>query len=239
MVSCNLRFCSYNCRGFNSVKKQYVMSLLNICDFLLVQEHWLCDEQISSLSSLSSDFLSCGVSGFSSDQILDGRPYGGCAIFWRKELSADVCVLDTGSRRICAVRCTFDSFKLLVINVYMPYEDGDYNTENFLSELTIVENIMEQNLDCLVVCGGDFNVDFSRDWVHTKILHNFCKCVSLHPTVEHSTSTVGYLYNFNMMRFQIVIIFYYLHICIAMLSRLIMFFMIRVTPQIMIQLFFS
>ena len=66
----------------------------------------------------------------------------------------------------------------------MPYEDGDHNTENFLSELTIVENIMEQNLDFLVVCGGDFNVDFSRDWVHTKILHNFWKCVSLHPTVH-------------------------------------------------------
>ena len=72
--------------------------------------------------------------------------------FWRKELSADVRVLDTGSRRICAVRCTLDSFQLLVINAYMPYEDGDHNTENFLSELTIVENIMEQNLDCLVVC---------------------------------------------------------------------------------------
>jgi len=81
MASCKLRFCSYNCRGFNSVKKQYVMRLLNICGFLFVQEHWFCDEQISSLSSLSSDFLSCGVSRFSSDQILGGRPYGGCAIF--------------------------------------------------------------------------------------------------------------------------------------------------------------
>ena len=87
----------------------------------------------------------------------------------------------------------------------MPYEDGDHNTKNFfLSKLTIVEKIMEQNLDCLVVCGGDFNVDFSRDWVHTKNLHNFCKCVSLHPTVEHSTSTVDYSYNLNMIRFQIV-----------------------------------
>jgi len=45
----------------------------------------------------------------------------------------------------------------------MAYEDDDHNTENVLSELTIVENIMEQNIDCLVVCGGDFNVAFSRD----------------------------------------------------------------------------
>jgi len=91
MASCNLRFCSYNCRGFNSAKKQYVTSLLNICDFLLVQEHWLCDEEISSLSSLISDFLSCGVSGFSSDQILGGRPYGGCAIFWRRVIGRCSC----------------------------------------------------------------------------------------------------------------------------------------------------
>ena len=101
-------------------KKEYILKLLNICDFLLVQEHWLCDEQTSALSSVSSDFLSCGISGFSPEQILGGRPFGGCAILWRKELPADIRVLDTGSRRICAVRCDFESYKLLVINVYLP-----------------------------------------------------------------------------------------------------------------------
>ena len=33
--------------------------------------------------------------------------------------------------------------------------------------------IIEQNADCHVVLGGDFSVDFDRDWLHTILLKNF------------------------------------------------------------------
>ena len=197
-----VRVMSYNCRGINIVKTEYINSLLSMCDILFIQEHWLCDAQIQSLSSLNSDFLSCGVCGFDSQTVLPGRPFGGCAILWRKELCADVRVIDTGSRRVCAITCISDSYKLLFINVYMPFENGDANIEEFCLQLSVIENILETNAECLVVCGGDFNVDFSRDWAHTRLLKNFCERVFLHPASEHSCCTVDYTHNFNMLRFQ-------------------------------------
>ena len=199
-----LRIMSYNCRGLNAVKSQYVNSLLCSCDLLFVQEHWLCDEQISSLGLINSDFLSCGVCGFASQEVLRGRPFGGSAIFWRKDLHAEFRVLNTGSRRVCAARCVSDTYKLLFINVYMPFEDGDVNTEEFYFQLSIIENIMEENADCSVICGGDFNVDFARDWAHTKLLGDFCDRVSLRPAGKHACCTTDYTYNFNMLRFQTI-----------------------------------
>jgi len=43
----------------------------------------------------------------------------------------------------------------------MPYEDGDSNTDIFALELATIENIVNCNLDCHVMIGGDWNVDVS------------------------------------------------------------------------------
>jgi len=66
----------------------------------------------------------------------------------------------------------FDSVNLLIINVYMPYEDGDNNIDEFVSELTIIEEIICAHSYCHVVLAGDVNVDFSRDWSHTAVLNS-------------------------------------------------------------------
>ena len=56
--------------------------------------------------------------------------------------------------------------------------------------MTVVETILEQNLDCLVVCGGDFNVDFERDWVHTRLLTDFCDHNSLYNSNNNTHDNV-------------------------------------------------
>jgi len=60
--SFNVRICSYNCRGYNDSKKWYVCELLNKCDFLFLQEHWLSESQLSCLSVVSNDHIAVGVS---------------------------------------------------------------------------------------------------------------------------------------------------------------------------------
>ena len=98
------------------------MSLLSKCDILYLQEHWLSSEQLSLLSSISTKHLARGICGFNNVSILKGGPYGGCAAFWRHNLNAKVDV-DTGSNRICAVQFVTSQHKLVLINVYMPFED--------------------------------------------------------------------------------------------------------------------
>ena len=86
----SLSIISYNCRGYNSVKNSYLNNLLATCDFLFLQEHWLPDDQLVKLGQLNRHFLSHGVSGFGNNEVLSGRPYGGCAILWRSDMQIRV-----------------------------------------------------------------------------------------------------------------------------------------------------
>ena len=44
---------SFNCRGLNDHKKCYNGILLNDCDKLFIQEHWLSSDQLDDLNVLS------------------------------------------------------------------------------------------------------------------------------------------------------------------------------------------
>ena len=92
---------SYNCRGLNPAKICYVKELLDQCDILLVQEHWQLDNGISRLQSTFSDhyvFATCGVV---QDELLLGRPYGGCAILVNKRIQCTVKHIVTDCSRLC------------------------------------------------------------------------------------------------------------------------------------------
>ena len=78
-----------------------VCDLLQCCDVCLIQEHWLLHEQLSLLN-VNNDFLSCGVSGMDSSDLILGRPFGGCAILGRSLLPFVFC-LDSPSKRFCSV----------------------------------------------------------------------------------------------------------------------------------------
>jgi len=98
---------------------------------------------------------------------------------------------------------SFDSVNLLIINLYMPYEDGNNHIDKFVSGLTIVEEVISGHSDCRVVLAGDFNVDFCRDWSHTAILNSFCEDGALIPTTDrHAVSYIDYTYTCNMARFS-------------------------------------
>ena len=162
------------------------------------------EAQLVDLGYINNKFLYHGVYGFDNSEILNGRPYGGCAIFWRADSAALVETVVSGSKRICAIRMCSSNWRMLFLNVYMPYEDGSQRTDEFISQLSIIEYIINQNLDCHVVLGGDFNVDFSRSWTHTALLNDFCENAGLEPTIRSNCCTVDYTYNFNMDRFNVL-----------------------------------
>jgi len=148
--------------------------------------------------------VSCGVSGFDNSDVLAGRPYGGCAILWRSDLMANVTRLTVDSKRLCAVHISTDKWKLLIVNVYMPYENDDESNDEFVQLLSLIENLIYTYPGSHVLVGGDFNVDFNRDWVHTALLDSFCDNIGLSPIIRHLNSNIDYTYNFNMTRFSIL-----------------------------------
>ena len=197
-----LSFLSYNCRGMNKTKYDFLSSLLAQSDFLFLQEHWMAEDQVPSLGLLSTSHHCYGVSGFSSNDVLLGRPFGGCAIFWRQGLCSSVKYMETHSRRVCAIRCGFSFGQLLLMNVYMPYEKDDDSKAEFLNTLSVIENILLANASCQVVFGGDFNVDFSRASCNSSVLKDFCVRMKLYPLTDHCHSQVDYSYHFAMRHFH-------------------------------------
>jgi len=113
---------------------------------MLLQEHWLVS-QLDILNSVNHNMLYVGVSGFGSLSVLSGRPYGGCAILWKSNILATVKSIDVDSRRMCAVCISTDSWKLLLINVYMPYEDGDVKSDEFAKTLSLLEDLINRYSD--------------------------------------------------------------------------------------------
>jgi exonuclease III len=200
----SLSVMSYNCRGFIFVKSSYINNLLLNSDVLFVQQHWLSDKQLPDLNHINAHFLSHAVCGFDNSEVLIGRPYGGCSILWRSDIQARVESVDTNSKRICAIRMCTDSWNVLFINVYLPYEDSERRSDDFCSQLTAIEYLMCQHSDCHIILGGDFNVDFSRNWFHTELLTDFCDNLNLEPVYQHSNYHVDYSYSFNMSRFNVL-----------------------------------
>jgi hypothetical protein len=86
----------------------------------------------------------------------------------------------------------------------MPYEDNDVKCDEFVRTLSLLEDLINRYSDYHIIIGGDFNVDFSRDWVHTALLDSFCENVGLLPVVRHANCNIDYSYNFNMSRFNIL-----------------------------------
>lgn len=203
-TSTELNIISFNCRGFNSSKSSFIKDLFNShnATFLLLQEHWLSDQQVPQLTCFEDGLACVGVSGFGNREILSGRPYGGCAILWRAIAAFNVNQLTVDSNRICAIQVLADHFKLVIVNVYMPYEDDSLSSDDFMYQLSLIENLLGEHNDSHFIVAGDFNVDFSRARSHTNLLSSFCERIGLHPSINHQLNNVDFSYHFSLQRFN-------------------------------------
>ena len=153
-----IRVTSYNCRGWNS-SVPFVKSLLHDLDLLLIQEHWLFEENLASLN-ISPDFASFGVSGMDSSVLLSGRPYGGCGFLIRKSLLPFISQIRSGSNRFCALIINDNGNRTLVINVYLPTNYGNVHSEDlFMESLAELKGLIDSLNFHNVIIAGDFNVD--------------------------------------------------------------------------------
>ena len=161
----------------------FSLKLLNDCDILCLQEHWLLNVHLTDLN-ICDNFIVAGVSGMDSETFVCGRPFGGNAIFFRKSFSSLISVCHVSFRRFCALYFTMpDCLTLLLVCVYLPFDNGLYPGHfEFQETLDQLEGFIDsQDYDMLAVV-GDFNVDFSRtDRCHTNVLLQFMHTNSLLP----------------------------------------------------------
>lgn len=174
-----LKITSYNSTGLNEQRTEFINNLLssNNTDILFLQETWLYNSTLSKLNDIHNSYMAYGVSGMpDSDEIINGRPYGGVAILWHKSLAGLVKPIKSQSKRLCAVTLTLASGTcVLLINVYMP---GDtYSAERtdpeFMDILDEVQIMWLQNEASILIFGGDINTDLRRDNAHSNSFVDF------------------------------------------------------------------
>lgn len=152
----SINIVSYNCHGFCS-SSGYVKQLLEHCDILCLQEHWLLYQQLCDLN-ICENFAVTGVSGMVSDCVIHGRPYGGCAVYFRNTLFSSISHCQIVSRRFWLVGASF-----FVVCVYLLFDDGHaLDALKFSEVLGELEAFLyTQYYDVLAVV-RNFNVDFTH-----------------------------------------------------------------------------
>ena len=139
---------------------EYIQKLCDNSDFILIQEHWLVNNQSYLFEKRLSGIRSHSISGMDDNTILKGRPFGGCAILWNECLKFKVTPISTDCKRLCCIVVENGDFKLLICNVYMPtYSTSNDYITSFNETLSKISSLlMEHHIDHTVI-GGDFNVN--------------------------------------------------------------------------------
>jgi hypothetical protein len=70
--------------------------LCNVNDLVFIQEHWLLPYVLNMLNNLHANIMAVGKSAVDvTNNVLIGRPYGGTAILFKKELAGNITVIDS------------------------------------------------------------------------------------------------------------------------------------------------
>ena len=166
---------SYNLRGVNDAKWLYIDHVLNNCDFLLIQEHWLHSSKFHVFSDKLKNIQCHCVSGMDDSTFIYGRPFGGCAILWKDSLKCKVEPINVSSKRLCAVKVTAGDNSFLLCTVYMPCDGSVTTDDEYNAILSEIISIVDSTNVGQVICAGDFNTDLSRvNSTHTRCLKSFC-----------------------------------------------------------------
>ena len=115
--------------------------------------------ELSMLSLVHPEFLAIAKSAVNVTQnILTGRPYGGTAIMYRKDLASNVTVIDSSDPRVCAVKILTNYGPVLFVCVYLPVDSGDAESvENYIATCANVTALCEDCNAIQYVIAGDFN----------------------------------------------------------------------------------
>ena len=147
-LECKLKITSFNCQGFKFRNYTYVNEIFNQCNILLLQETWLFNFEHKNFIKEIPNCQYYAISDMDETNVSHvGRPKGGVAIIWHKDLKLAVVPIETNSKRLCALNIKSDTCNFVLINVYMP-NDND-SEESFvmygdiLSEISSILSIHE------------------------------------------------------------------------------------------------
>ncbi|XP_063365982.1 uncharacterized protein LOC134654471 [Cydia amplana] len=165
------RLLSFNCK---SIKRSvdFIKACCETCDIIALQETWLLPHDLPYLGSIHEGFGHAGTSAVDTAAgILRGRPHGGVALLWRKDICQSVSIIECDSPRLVCIKVTTGGRQLLIMSVYMPVDISE-NLLEFTQCLGEICAIVETADVESVIILGDFNAHPSENF--GKELLDFC-----------------------------------------------------------------
>ena len=194
-----LKILSFNCHGYNAGTLQYLREKCLDFDILLLQETWLSNNTSYKLDDVSSDFIILHSSAMESKidaDYLSGRPFGGTALLYNKHLPCPVSTLTTNTPRCTAIKIMIEGHRdLVVVSVYMPFLSGSMDQRlEYESTIGCLQGIVDKNIGCDFVFGGDLNVSKSQVNVCAASVDNFC-CSNNMLWLDSVKNDISYTYH--------------------------------------------
>ena len=199
-----ITFCSYNINHYDDVKDtrgdddhpNALETLFEECNFLILQETWLTENEfIRKFKNRFPDSECIAASEMELNSIRRGRPYGGVSICYHSKIRCDVEIIPTTSKDICALKIILDNISILLINVYMPCSDNRKSLDDYSAILQEISDICTNNETNLLIIGGDWNADPSRNDGRTKLFKDFISNEGLLNALDLDLADVPYTYD--------------------------------------------
>ena len=168
--STSISISSHNVQGFAN-QRDFVHSQCSSNPLLLqcIQEHWLPPPYkkkpgTNALRTIHSDFESYATSAMKKveeNSIRRGRGFGGTGFIYPKSISNNVKpLIKYAHERVSVMEMECLDYKLIIINVYMPYlnrSDLQIALNNYDETLGYIEFILSENPESQFIILGDFN----------------------------------------------------------------------------------
>ena len=151
---------TFNC---HSIRKniEKVIELLKCNDIVLLQELMLYLEDAEFIKNVDPDFECCFMlNKLDDNMILGGRPSRGVAILWRKCLNNSISPLKIDDRLIGIYMSSINKGKILILNVYMPYDAHDSESlHEYRTYIAKLQSLIDCNDFDNIIIAGDLNAD--------------------------------------------------------------------------------
>ena len=140
----------------------YLQKVLNTCDILCLQEHWMMSFEKHELDNISDTHIvmAKSVDEGKDDRInfMNIRGYGGVAIYWRKDINHAIQVKQDGNITIHA-----QPKSICLINACLSSENKEAD-EQYKDTLEQISEIIQKFKDThnMLIC-GNMNASLHRD----------------------------------------------------------------------------
>jgi endonuclease/exonuclease/phosphatase family metal-dependent hydrolase len=167
-----LKIVTYNCKNIIT-NNNAILQLMESCDILLLQEHWLFHFQLDKLNTLHPDYAGMGKSVDSDDHLSPvqvPRGFGGVGIMWKKTLDPYITATCDGNHRIQVILVNVEPKPMMIMSVYMPCRGPAIAESEFRNMLDQVYEIVQKySPSHNILLAGDWNADYEPTSTHAPV----------------------------------------------------------------------